>query len=74
MLWETAFVRLGYKPPWNFQFRPLEGVSVCLCVIGLGGEHSGIQFPYTGGFLPPLTAHNYTLRLDFLDFLQAGGS
>ena len=71
MLWETAapplsclFVCLGSKPPWNGQFRPLEGVRMCVRVwvwLGWGGGrgYSGVSFPTLELFLPPLTAHNY---------------
>lgn len=62
MLWETAapplsclFVCLGFKPPRNDQFRPLEGVCVCLSVTGwVGGGVLWLEFPYTGGFSPSL--------------------
>ena len=40
MLWETAAplslsVLLGGKPRRNSQFGPLQGVYMCLCVIGM---------------------------------------
>lgn len=62
MLWETAAplslsVLLGGKPQWNSQFWPLEGVYMCLCVIGM---ETRILARDSQQWIFFLATHNYT--------------
>lgn len=66
MLWETAAplslsVLLGGKPRRNSQFGPLQGVYMCLCVIGMETSvlaRDSQQWIFF--FSPPLATHNHT--------------